>query len=37
MYPNDDLTIIVLEHTSYNSMKHLNKKIRQLVIENLEV
>ena len=37
MYPNDDLTIIVLEHTSYNSMKHLNKKIRQFVIENLEV
>jgi CubicO group peptidase (beta-lactamase class C family) len=34
MYPQDDLTIIVLEHTSYNSMKHLNKKMKEIVLEN---
>jgi CubicO group peptidase (beta-lactamase class C family) len=30
-YPEEELTVIVLEHTSYPSMTHLNKKIRYLV------
>lgn len=30
-YLDDDLVIIVLEHTSYNSLKYLNKKIKSIV------
>ena len=30
-YPQDDLVVIVLEHTSYNAMTSLNKKIRRIV------
>lgn len=33
-YPEDDLVVIVLEHTSYNAMTSLNKKIKQLVLNN---
>ena len=33
-YPEDDLVVIVLEHTSYNAMTSLNKKIKKIVIEN---
>ena len=36
-YPEDDLVIIVLEHTSYNDMKSLNKKIKKIVTENFGV
>ncbi len=37
LYPEDDLVVIVLEHTSYNDMKSLNKKIKKIVIENFGV
>lgn len=30
-YPEDDLVVIVLEHTSYNAMTNLNRKIKKLV------
>lgn len=33
-YLNDDLVIIVLEHTSYNGINSLNKKIKKIVTEN---
>ena len=33
-YLNDDLVIIVLEHTSYNGINSLNKKIKKIVAEN---
>ena len=33
-YPQDDLVVIVLEHTSYNAMTSLNKKIRRIVNTN---
>jgi CubicO group peptidase (beta-lactamase class C family) len=36
-YPEDDLVVIVLEHTSYNAMKSLNKKIKKIVTENFGV
>lgn len=36
-YLDDDLVVIVLEHTSYNSMKSLNKKIKEIVTENFRV
>jgi CubicO group peptidase (beta-lactamase class C family) len=36
-YPDNDLVVIVLEHTSYTAMKSLNKKIKKLVLENFEV
>jgi len=36
-YLEDDLVVIVLEHTSYNAMKSLNRKIKKIVAENLEV
>ena len=36
-YIEDDLVVIVLEHTSYNSLGHLNRKIKEIVSENLEV
>ncbi|WP_334057556.1 serine hydrolase domain-containing protein [Polaribacter sp. P097] len=36
-YLEEDLVVIVLEHTSYNSLKYLNKKIKQIISENLKV
>ncbi|WP_439132552.1 serine hydrolase domain-containing protein [Polaribacter sp.] len=36
-YLEDDLVVIVLEHTSYNAMRSLNKKIKKIVSQNLEV
>ncbi len=33
-YLEDDLVVIVLEHTSYNAMKSLNEKIEKIVTEN---
>jgi len=33
-YMEDDLVVIVLEHTSYSAMSILNKKIKKIVIEN---
>ena len=36
-YLEEDLVVIVLEHTSYNSLKYLNKKIKKIISENLKV
>lgn len=36
-YPEDDLVVIILEHTSYNAMTTLNKKVKNIVTENFEV
>ncbi len=36
-YLEDDLVVIVLEHTSYNSLKYLNKKIKKIISENFKV
>jgi CubicO group peptidase (beta-lactamase class C family) len=36
-YLEDDLVVIVLEHTSYTAMKSLNRKIKKIVSENLDV
>jgi len=36
-YLEDDLVVIVLEHTSYNAIKSLNKKVKQIVMENFGV
>ena len=36
-YLEDDLVVIVLEHTSYNAMKSLNKKIKEIVTKNFGV
>ena len=33
-YLEDDLVVIVLEHTSYNATKSLTKKIKKIVTEN---
>jgi CubicO group peptidase (beta-lactamase class C family) len=33
-YLDDDLVVIILEHTSYNGMTSLNKKVKKIVIEN---
>ncbi len=33
-YLEDDLVVIVLEHTNYNGMKSLNKKIKKIVADN---
>lgn len=35
IYP-DDLIVIILEHTSYKSMGYLNRKIRNMVLNNLQ-
>ena len=35
-YLEEDMVIIVLEHTSYNSLKYLNKKIKKIVTENFK-
>ena len=36
-YTDSDLLIIALEHSSYNSMKHLNSTVRSVVEENFDV
>lgn len=36
-YLEDDLVVIVLEHTSYSAMTLLNKKIKEIVTENFQV
>jgi len=36
-YLEDDLVVIVLEHTSYNAMKSLNEKIKKIVTENFGI
>jgi CubicO group peptidase (beta-lactamase class C family) len=36
-YLEDDLVVIVLEHTSYNALTSLNKKIKRIVNQYLEV
>jgi CubicO group peptidase (beta-lactamase class C family) len=36
-YLDDDLVIIVLEHTSYNAITSLNRKIKKIVAENFGV
>jgi CubicO group peptidase (beta-lactamase class C family) len=33
-YLEDDLVVIILEHTSYNTMKSLNKKVKKIVTDN---
>ena len=35
-YVDSDLLIIALEHSSYNSMKHLNSTVRNIVEENFD-
>ena len=35
-YLEEDLLVIVLEHTSYSSLKYLNKKIKKIVSENFQ-
>ena len=35
-YQEDDLVVIVLEHTSYNAMTSLNKKVKKIVAENFD-
>ncbi|PTM01857.1 MAG: serine hydrolase, partial [Bacteroidetes bacterium] len=36
-YPDDDLVVIILEHTSYNGLPSLNKKIKSIVLENFDI
>ena len=36
-YPEEDLVVITLEHSSYNSMKYLNNKVKGLVEENFSL
>jgi CubicO group peptidase (beta-lactamase class C family) len=36
-YLEDDLVVIVLEHTSYNAIRSLNKKIKNIVAENFNI
>jgi CubicO group peptidase (beta-lactamase class C family) len=36
-YLEDNLVVIVLEHTSYNALKSLNRKIKKIVAENFGV
>lgn len=36
-YLEDNLVVIVLEHTSFNALKSLNRKIKKIVIENFSV
>ena len=33
-YPEEELVVITLEHSSYNSMKTLNEKVKSIVNEN---
>ena len=36
-YLEDNLVVIVLEHTSFNALKSLNRKIKKIVVENFGV
>jgi CubicO group peptidase (beta-lactamase class C family) len=36
-YLEDDLVVIVLEHTSYNAIRSLNKKIKNIVTKNFTI
>lgn len=36
-YPEEDLVVIVLEHTSYNNITSLNKKVKKIVSENFSI
>jgi len=36
-YLEDDLVVIILEHTSYNALKSLNRKIKNIVTKNLHI
>ena len=36
-YPEDELVVIVLEHTSYNAMTNLNRKIKKLVSTHFNI
>lgn len=36
-YLEDDLVVIVLEHTSYNAIRSLNRKIKNIVAENFAI
>lgn len=36
-YLEDDLVVIVLEHTSYNALKSLNRKIKNIVTKNFDI
>jgi len=33
-YQEDELVVIILEHTSYNAMSSLNKKVKKIIMEN---
>ncbi|MBV1887819.1 MAG: beta-lactamase family protein, partial [Urechidicola sp.] len=33
-YPKEELVVIILEHTSYNAMTSLNKKVKNIVLDN---
>ena len=33
-YEDDELVVIILEHTSFNAMASLNKKVKKIIIEN---
>ena len=35
-YQDDELVVIILEHTSYNGMASLNKKVKKIIIENFD-
>ncbi len=35
-YPDDDLVVITLEHSNYNSMKTLNEKVKQIVDDSFD-
>jgi len=36
-YPEEDLVVIVLEHTSYNGIASLNKKVKKIVDKNFSI
>ena len=36
-YLEDDLVVIILEHTSYNALKSLNRKIKNIVTKNFDI
>jgi CubicO group peptidase (beta-lactamase class C family) len=36
-YLEDDLVVIILEHTSYNALKALNRKIKNIVAKNFDI
>ena len=36
-YLEDDLVVIVLEHTSYNALKSLNRKIKNIITKNFDI